>query len=661
MATVRPDLAAQWHPYKNGVLTPNDVCVFSNKAVWWYVRAERCGKIFDLEWKALVSNRANGSGCPFTSVPPRKLLKGFNDLASTNPALAAKWHPAKNGDLTPDMVFEHSGSKVWWRHLASRFGKTFEHVWEAAPRGINRSGAGCPICHGTQVMAGYNDLTACFPDIALEWDDEKNAPLQPQEISYGSSRLVAWICSQCGHRWTARVINRTMKHTSCPACARRSQTSFPEQAVYFYLSQQFDGCINRDREALGGMELDIYLPRQKLAVEYSGLFAHGSSGKQAADEKKRVLCVQNGITLLSIEEHPLENSHDPDSHRIFCVPKQDYSHLGEVMDCLSRELMSGGHLAHPIQVDLKRDEPAIRAQYQRARIAGSMAVTHPELLAEWDYERNGALRPACFSAGSNVVVHWRHEVVRSGISYLHRWSAPVQRRTAGRGCPICAGKVIQAGFNDFFSNAPPQLLDEWDQEANQIFPREVTAHSHRAVAWKHQVVRGGKTWVHRWTASVDDRMGNKGCPICAGKVIQRGFNDLAATCPALLAEWDEARNRRSPDSVSYGSVEKVFWKHEVWKNGVRFEHVWSASPNSRTNRRSGCPYCANKKVLAGFNDLQTLLPEIASQWDDAGNAPLTPKEVTVASTKQVWWLDRTKPARICDRTKYLRRNGKSFP
>ena len=44
----------------------------------------------------------------------RKLLEGFNDLATITPKLASEWHPTKNGDLKPNQVFPYSNRKVWW-------------------------------------------------------------------------------------------------------------------------------------------------------------------------------------------------------------------------------------------------------------------------------------------------------------------------------------------------------------------------------------------------------------------------------------------------------------------------------------------------------------------------------------------------------------------
>ena len=98
----------------------------------------------------------------------------------------------------------------------------------------------------------------------------------------------------------------------------------------------------------------------------------------------------------------------------------------------------------------------------------------------------------------------------------------------------------------------------------------------------------------------------------------------------LLKEWDESRNfPLTPDTVSYGSKKKVWWTCE---NG----HLWQTTVHVRSEG-SGCPYCAGRKVLPGFNDLKTLCPGVAAQWHPSLNGALTPEMVTPGSNKKVWW------------------------
>ena len=58
LATVNTELALQWHPIKNGVLTPQDVTAGSGKKVWWKCKNGH-------EWQAVISSRNAGYGCPY--------------------------------------------------------------------------------------------------------------------------------------------------------------------------------------------------------------------------------------------------------------------------------------------------------------------------------------------------------------------------------------------------------------------------------------------------------------------------------------------------------------------------------------------------------------------------------------------------------------------
>ena len=98
----------------------------------------------------------------------------------------------------------------------------------------------------------------------------------------------------------------------------------------------------------------------------------------------------------------------------------------------------------------------------------------------------------------------------------------------------------------------------------------------------------------------------------------------------LLKEWDKSRNfPLTPDTVSYGNKKKVWWTCE---NG----HPWQTTVHVRSEG-SGCPYCTGRKVLPGFNDLETLYPDVAAQWDPSLNGALPPEMVTPGSNKKAWW------------------------
>ncbi|MBQ9032812.1 MAG: zinc-ribbon domain-containing protein, partial [Parasporobacterium sp.] len=159
LASLYPKIAAQWHPEKNGDLTPETVRVETTLRPWW-----RCEK--GHEWQAKTTARAAGLGCPVCQ-ELKTYIRGKNDLQTLCPAIAAEWHPTRNDGLTPVDVRAQSNRKAWW---ICKNG----HEWRATIQGRVVQNSRCPYCAGRKVMQGINDLATLFPDVAAEWDYEAN-------------------------------------------------------------------------------------------------------------------------------------------------------------------------------------------------------------------------------------------------------------------------------------------------------------------------------------------------------------------------------------------------------------------------------------------------------------------------------------------------------
>jgi deoxycytidylate deaminase len=195
------------------------------------------------------------------------------------------------------------------------------------------------------------------------------------------------------------------------------------------------------------------------------------------------------------------------------------------------------------------------------------------------------------------------------------------RSNHGYGCPICSNKRVLAGYNDL-QTLNPQLADEWDYDENELLPSQVTVSSSKNVFWK---CGNG----HSWKAKISARNnGGTGCPVCDGKIVQAGFNDLQTHNPKLADEWDIAKNKQLPSQVTPFSTKKVWWLCEKG-------HSWLAAISGRSVG-NGCPVCSGRKILAGYNDLATVNPALAGEWDYEKN-DLLPTQVTAHSNRKVWW------------------------
>ena len=240
-----------------------------------------------------------------------------------------------------------------------------------------------------------------------------------------------------------------------------------------------------------------------------------------------------------------------------------------------------------------------------------------DLLQEWDWGKNAPLTPDTVHKGSHLKVWWHCE---NG----HTWLSEIRVRANGSLCPYCTKRMIWVESNDLLT-LNPALASEWDNEKNgKLKPSDVLEGSNKYAWWKCQ---NG----HSWRARILSRSRGAGCPFCTGKAVMPGENDLATLFPSLAAQWDTEHNGiPRPDQVSSFSNRKVWWR-------CTLDHEWQAIIAARVAENSGCPYCAGRRVLAGFNDLATLYPKIAAQWDAALNGSLTPEMVTPGSHKRVWW------------------------
>ena len=246
--------------------------------------------------------------------------------------------------------------------------------------------------------------------------------------------------------------------------------------------------------------------------------------------------------------------------------------------------------------------------------------------------------PATVFAQSGKKLEWK-------CSAGHIYTAVVQSRTGnergrGRGgCAICAGQMVLPGFNDLKTKFPDIAKEAigWD-------PSTVTTGTNQKKDWQC-------SFGHTYKAQVGDRTKGRGCPICSGRQLLVGYNDLRTKFPQIASDafgWD-------PETVTGGTHQKRKWKASCG-------HEWETSVKSRTSFRdgsfsgTGCPFCSTSgtRLLEGFNDLQTKFPDIASEaygWD--------PSTVTSkAGIKRQW---RCSLGHIYEALVSNRANGRGCP
>lgn len=638
--TENANLMAEWDWDKNDK-TPDQYTLGSSQKVWW-----KCPKGHSYE--ARIANRTLlNRNCPYCS--GKKVLKGYNDLETWcnnngREDLLSEWDYDAN-PLTPSQITAHNNKKVWWKC-------SLDHKWDATIGSrTSKRPSGCPYCSTPpkKILVGFNDFESwCIKNkketLLKEWDSKRNVDVLPNEVTYGSGKRVWWKCNR-GHEWNVSIANR-VQGTGCPVCSR-TQTSFPEQAIAYYLSKCYKVL---QRYSMKRFEIDIFLEDYNIGVEYDGMYYH-TTKELKHEQEKNAFYDKQGVLLIHVKENKTKTCIV--GNDIFFIPQKsnylDYS-FNEMLQILISKINNLTGVKTCPDINIARDELEIREQYASIIKNNSVSVVFPELVSEWDTEKNGGMKPENFSANSHTKVWWK---CKNG----HSWQADISSRNRKLGCPYCAGQRIIVGENDLESwckTNMPELLSEWNYKKNSLNPSNVAKTSNKKVWWK---CSNG----HEWEASIANRVHGTHCPICFGV---KGTTDtkmsLAEWCKKnnkehLLKEWDYEKNiSLTPDTVSHGSHKKVWWKCSKG-------HEWEAQIKSRTYNH-GCPYCSNtyKKAQVGKNDLATWCKEnnkqyILEEWDYDSNDGLTPEMFTFGSHKLINWKCKNGhkwSAVIKERTKY---------
>ena len=280
----------------------------------------------------------------------------------------------------------------------------------------------------------------------------------------------------------------------------------------------------------------------------------------------------------------------------------------------------------------------------------SLAEKRPDLAKEWNYEKNGNLRPEDVTVNSHKKVWWKlpydvpmdYEVKKlRGKHFEFEWMAIIHSRQKCS-CPFLSGRAIFSGFNDL-QTVNPMLAKQWNYVKNKdLKPTQVTANSGLKVWWclPYDDPITGKHFDFEWTDSIAHRNSGRGCPYLSGQAVLEGFNDLKTINPKLAAQWHPTKNGNlKPTQVTASTDKKAWWllPYNDPVTGKHFDFEWKSNIKDR-NRNHDCPYLSGNAVLEGFNDLKTINPELAAQWHPTKNGNLKPTQVTANTERKVWWL-----------------------
>lgn len=459
----------------------------SYKKKAWF-KCLTCGHLFEASPVYLTTRKNFCPACAARVGRSKATITGVNDLETwcrNNNRLDIAADYSLDNSRPISQIAANSHDRVKW--ICHKCGFT----WEAPVLNRTTQNGNCKACSArvgkaTRTVIGINDLeTWCKQnsrqDIIDAWSPRNRIPMS--RIGAKTDTVKIYLkCRICGEEiesYPAFAI-KALNSTLCIHCKPQG-TSVPQIALYNTIKENFRDALYRYK--LQGYEADIYIPSIKLAIEYNGCM-HLTSEAIQRDSNKIQIFDSLGVTTLVIQEQQTKSaqikvdSNNP--NRISLWYKLNTSkQLHDLVIAWinhhynSKAIVSDEMLLHGID--------KAREVISRKTVLGSIVETNPEILGDWDYEKNGNLKPEMFTHGSNKEVYWKCTKCSTSHSYL----LSIKRKCMGRGCPILAGKRVCAGFNDLESAVPEFIKHCWDYEENNkkgLIPTEIARGSRKSVA-----------------------------------------------------------------------------------------------------------------------------------------------------------------------------------
>ncbi|WP_369899769.1 zinc-ribbon domain-containing protein [Bacillus manliponensis] len=161
--------------------------------------------------------------------------------------LLSEWHPTKNEGIDRNEITYGSYEFIWW--ICSE-----GHEWGATiyERMKKRE---CPKClrkkKTEERMAEKEEkqpktLIEADPELAKQWDFEKNDFIAPDDVSLDERKYRWWKCSR-GHSWEDSINSRYQEKSTCPYCADKKvchdnclATVYPELAKEWFVFENME-------------------------------------------------------------------------------------------------------------------------------------------------------------------------------------------------------------------------------------------------------------------------------------------------------------------------------------------------------------------------------------------------------------------------------------
>ena len=581
--TNNPKAVSMWDYEKNDV-DINKVSLRNNKAYWWLCEnghsfRMQCDRINDNDYK-----------CPYCDM----------DTLDKHPELLKQFDFDNNPDI--DIHYTSCNSKLVANWKCSNCG----YKWKAQIASRHNRKGHCPCCEErTAIQAGYNDIFSLYPELRLDFNDDYDASNE----GVSSTRKAKWKCHICNYEWETTLTGRIKngKINKCPACANIVRTKsyaeqYPELLNYYSPNNKtpptelITGQLDKKKylwicDKHGEYEQYLSAQIRGLKTKYNG--CPYCAGKKVKKEESFGYAHPE-----LIKDYSLENKES-----IFEVSLNSDKEAIWQCEC-GNKWTASFRTRHQGFGKCRKCNPY--SNYENM-----LADERPDLEAYYKDERSFD----SYAVSSNKDAIWECE---NG----HRFNMPVYKMTRYTSftCPICEGIRLEQGVNDFESNYP-ELAKEWSN-SNDKKANEITSASNPYIKWIC------KDCGHEYVAKLQEKINGYICPVCDNRTTVKGINDLVTTHPLLANEYSKA-NQRDVTTVRKDIDVYVLWTcpdcHGDYQYLVKEKQAGD----------NVCPYCNNKRVKTGFNDLLTIEPQLAKRYCLSNELPVN--KILATSTSIYRW------------------------
>lgn len=199
-----------------------------------------------------------------------------------------------HGDKYDYSMVKYEGNSQKVPIICSRHGVFYQTIAN------HLRGAGCPFCAREKVAESLSLNLKEFIEKAKKVHGDKYDYSKVNYINNHTKVIIG--CKKHGDFLQTPAMHVSLGQ-GCPLCGTLS--SKDELNIYNFLKEKYDGeIILREHSIIPPKELDIYIPKKNIAIEYNGLRWHSElfTKNKNSHLEKMELCKKQGISLIQIFE-----------------------------------------------------------------------------------------------------------------------------------------------------------------------------------------------------------------------------------------------------------------------------------------------------------------------------------------------------------------------